>query len=337
MKKFLLLAFLVTVFVVGFTGYLEYQVSSGRGTNQTPQTFELVSGVGVLELGKQLETKGIISSQYAFAWEVATKRLSRKLIAGEYELSGAESIQSILVAFTSGKVVSHDVKVTFPEGFTIELMADRLRGKGLPGDDFEKEAMKPGLAWRDKYPFLKSIPQGGSLEGFLFPDTYHFAPDVSAMDIIETMLDNFDTRIPEKLRADAAKKHAQFYDALIVASIVEEEGNNKENRGYIAGIFINRLKIGQPLQSDVTVNYASGVHKQKLSLDDIDLDSKFNTYKYPGLPPTPITNPGLESITASIYPTESEYFYFITDPTNGQAYYARTFEEHVKNREARGL
>ena len=337
MKKFLLVAFLITLFVLVFTSYLEYQASYGHGDAGAPVTFELTAGVGVLELGKQLEEKGIISSQYAFAWEVATKKLSRKLIAGEYELDPQSSIQFILASFTAGKVVSHDIKVTFPEGFTIDLMAKRLQDKGLPGEAFEKLAMEPDADLRAKYPFLEDVPQGMPLEGFLFPDTYHFRPEADAREIVEAMLENFDTRISNQLVADATRTHKSFYDALIVASIVEEEGNNKENRGYIAGIFWNRLAINQPLQSDVTVNYASGIHKQKLYLQDIDIDSKYNTYKYAGLPPTPITNPGLESITASVYPTSSDYLYFITDPKNGQAYYAKTFDEHVKNRQDRGL
>ena len=137
MKKFLLVAFLITLFVLVFTSYLEYQASYGHGDAGAPVTFELTAGVGVLELGKQLEEKGIISSQYAFAWEVATKKLSRKLIAGEYELDPQSSIQFILASFTAGKVVSHDIKVTFPEGFTIDLMAKRLQDKGLPGEAFE--------------------------------------------------------------------------------------------------------------------------------------------------------------------------------------------------------
>lgn len=337
MKKFLLAAFFVTVFAIGFTAYLEYQASSGRGSNLTPQTFELVSGVGVLELGGQLEDKGIISSQYAFAWEVATKKLSRKLIAGEYELSGDQSIQSILVDFTSGKVAAHDVKVTFPEGWTARLMAERLNKNNLPGDAFLAEAMKPGLVWRDKYPFLKSLPVGASLEGFLFPDTYRFAPDVAANDIIDTMLSTFNKRFGEELRTGPMSQKHSLFDIVTLASIVEEEGRLEKDRQIIADIFWKRLASGQAFQSDATVNYVLGTLKEQPTLKDIDVDSPYNTYKYPGLPPGPISNPSLMSLKAAVSPTPNPYYYFLNNLDTKEMYYAKTFEEHVENRRIHGL
>ncbi len=337
MKKFLLFAFVVTVGVLGVTAYLEYQASYGKGTNLTPQSFELVSGVGVLDLGAQLENKGIISSQYAFAWEVATKRLSRKLIAGEYELSGEQSIQAILVTLTTGKVVSHDVKVTFPEGWTMKLMAERLNKNGLPGDAFLAEASKPSQALRDKYSFLKGLPTNATLEGFLFPDTYRFAPDVSATEIIDTMLGTFGKRFSPDLREGRMSTKHTLFEIVTLASIVEEEGRLEEDRKIIADIFWKRLAAGQAFQSDATVNYVLGSLKEQPTLKDIEVDSPYNTYKYAGLPPGPISNPSLISLRAAVNPTPNDYFYFLNNLETKEMYFAKTFEEHVENRRVHGL
>ncbi|MEK9174169.1 MAG: endolytic transglycosylase MltG [Patescibacteria group bacterium] len=337
MKKFLYLAFVVTVSVLGVTAYLEYQASYGQGDNLAPQPFELVSGMGVLELGSELEAKGIISSQYAFAWEVATERLSRKLIAGEYELSGEQSIQAILVAFTSGQVMSHDVKVTFPEGWTMKLMAERLNKNGLPGDAFLVEATKPKLAIRDKYPFLKGLPASATLEGFLFPDTYRFAPDVTADEIINTMLGTFGKRFSPELQKGKMSTQYSLFEIVTLASIVEEEGRTEADRKIIADIFWKRLAAGQAFQSDATVNYVLGSLKEQPTLKDIEVDSPYNTYKYPGLPPGPISNPSLISLNAAVNPTPNNYFYFLNNLETKEMYFAKTFAEHVENRRIHGL
>lgn len=337
MKKFLLFAFFVTVAVLGATAYLEYQASYGQGSNPEPQSFELVSGVGVLALGEQLEAKGIISSQYAFAWEVATKRLSRKLIAGEYELSGKQGIQGILAAFTTGKVMSHDVKVTFPEGWTMKLMAERLNKNNLPGDAFLAEATKPSQAVREKYSFLKGLPAGATLEGFLFPDTYRFAPDVTASEIIDTMLGTFGKRFSPELREGKMSSKYSLFEIVTLASIVEEEGRLEEDRKIIADIFWKRLASGQAFQSDATVNYVLGSLKEQPSFKDIEVDSPYNTYKYPGLPPGPISNPSLISLRAAVNPTSNPYFYFLNNLETKEMYFAKTFEEHVENRRIHGL
>lgn len=337
MKKFLLLAFVVTVGVLGVTAYLEYQASYGKGDNLKPQSFELVSGIGVFDLGKQLEDRGIIGSQYAFVWEVATKRLSRKLIAGEYELSGDQSIRATLSILTSGQVVSRDVKVTFPEGWTMRLMAERLNKNGLPGDAFLIEASKPSQTLRDKYSFLKGLPAGATLEGFLFPDTYRFAPDVTATEIIDTMLNTFDKRFSLELRKGRMSSKYSLFEIVTLASIVEEEGRLEEDRKIIADIFWKRLVAGQAFQSDATVNYVLGSLKEQPTLKDIEVDSPYNTYKYPGLPPGPISNPGLISLQAAVNPTPNAYFYFLNNLETKEMYFAKTFEEHVENRRIHGL
>ncbi|MCW1888144.1 MAG: endolytic transglycosylase MltG [Candidatus Moranbacteria bacterium] len=337
MKYFLLVAFLITVSVVGLTMRLEYQVSHATGTNKDVQTFTVTPGVGVMALGEELEQKEIISSKYAFGWAVATKRLSHKLIAGDYELSGDQSIEQILMLFNTGKVVSTDIKVTFPEGWTMTFMAERLTKNGLPGEEFLALASKPDPKWRAKYDFLADAPAKATLEGFLFPDTYRFRADVSAEEIIDTMLANFNKRLTPELRASAKAQGRSIFEEITLASIVEEEGRIEEDRKIIADIFWKRLKAGQPFQSDATVNYVLGSLKEQPTLKDIETDSPYNTYKYAGLPPGPITNPSIISIKAAINPTPNPYYYFLNNLETKEMYFAKTFEEHVENRRIHGL
>lgn len=337
MKYFLYFAALLMAVVVSATGYLEYQAAYGLGNAKEAKPFVLESGTTVMDLGAALEREGLVSSRYAFAWEVATKRQSRNLIAGDYQLSGTQTIQEILHAFTAGETVSHDVKVTFPEGWTIRLMSERLTKNGLPGEAFFAAAMKPDPKWRAKYAFLADASKGATLEGFLFPDTYRFAPDVSADEIIDTMLANFDKKFTSELRGAAKAKNRTLFEAVTLASIVEEEGRTEKDRGIIADIFWKRLAAGQPFQSDATVNYVLGTLKDQPTLADIETDSPYNTYKYAGLPPGPISNPSLISLKSAVSPTPNPYYYFLNNLETREIFYAETFEGHVANRRAHGL
>ena len=199
--------------------------------------------------------------------------------------------------------------------------------------------------------FQNNIPKeaAGSLEGFLFPDTYFIFKNtpsgttVSEM-IINKALDNFTQKITPQMLTQAQKDNMSLYQIIILASIIEKEtGRNvttaeqktrlTEERKIISGIFYNRLKAGVPLQSDATVNFVTGKNDPSASLEDTQIDSPYNTYKFRGLPPGPIANPSLSSIMAALYPTASNYLYFLSDPTTGDAVYAATYEEHLKNKQ----
>jgi UPF0755 protein len=216
-------------------------------------------------------------------------------------------------------------------------MAERLTEFGFDGEHFLELVKEPPADWRTHYAALQDLPDGKSLEGYLFPDTYLFAPDESAENIISKMLNTFTKRVPDTLIADAKKQRSSFYEVLTLASILEEEGGTEEDRKLIADIFWKRLHDGLPLQSDATVNYALGTLKSQVSVADTQTDSPYNTYKYPGLPPTPIANPGLIALNAATYPTSNPYYYFLHNLETKQTIYAKTFEEHVQNRKNNGL
>lgn len=198
------------------------------------------------------------------------------------------------------------------------------------------------------YSILTSKPAKQSLEGFLFPDTY-FLPEPNASTsepeiLIKKALDNFSQKFTTPMQAQASADNMSVYQIVTLASIVEKEtGQNaitdqqkqalSDERKTIASIFYNRLKIGMPLESDATVNYITGKNTAQASLQDTQIDNPYNTYKYAGLPPGPICNPSLSSILAALYPTQTDYLYFLHRQDTGQVIYSKTYEEHLQNKQ----
>ena len=168
-------------------------------------------------------------------------------------------------------------------------------------------------------------------EGYLFPDTYYFLPNVTADDVVSAMSNNFNQKIAT-LDSDIRSSSRSLKDIIIMASIVEQEARTIDTRKIIAGILWKRLDKGLLLQVDAPLVYITGNTTGYISIDDTKIDSPYNTYKYKGLPAGPITNPGLDSITAVLHPTMTAYFYYLSDK-NGVMHYAETFAEHVANKE----
>lgn len=210
---------------------------------------------------------------------------------------------------------------------------------GFPQVDYRSNKELPALLdWSDKFIFLADKPEYYGLEGYLFPDTYRIYASSTVADVIEKMLENFDNKLTDKMRADIKKQGESIYDIITMASIIEKEapidyqtGDNRDAR-RISGIFWNRLKIGQGLQSDATLSYIFGDNNPRHSGRELEVDSLYNTYKYRGLPPGPICNPGILAIEAAIYPLATDYYYFLTTPGKNEVIYAHTYEEHKKNK-----
>jgi UPF0755 protein len=187
---------------------------------------------------------------------------------------------------------------------------------------------------------LQGRPAGASLEGYLFPDTYYFDPHVTSHDIIDRLLRTFDQRFSADLRDAAQKQNLTVHQAVTLASIVEREAQVPDERPLIAAVYLNRLRLGMPLQADPTVQYALaadpqsvakyGWWKRDLTLDDLHFKSPFNTYQNPGLPPGPIANPGLASIRAVANPANVKYLYFVAKGDGSHAF-AETLDEHNRN------
>lgn len=244
-------------------------------------------------------------------------------------------------------------KITLIEGWTASEMSSYLQKQGLLSMA-EFDAALRTLDDPKTFSFLGSKPKSQDLEGFLFPDTYLIAEGSNAEIILTKLLENFAVRFNQASK-DAVKvgdkyqilgnQKMSLYELVTLASIVEKEtGRNipagdkdskqrlDEERKVVAGIFYNRLRVGQGLQSDATINYVTKNNRAAPTNEDLAVNSPYNTYKYKGLPPGPISNPSLSSLIAVLYPTKTDYFYFLHTQPSGNVYYAKTFEEHVRNK-----
>jgi len=286
--------------------------------NTQPREFPL-GQVVVVQQGASLQ--GIANSLYdskvirsPFFFRLAVRMLGgeKKMIAGDYLLDAKESSFELAYRITEGQFHLVTFKATIPEGWSIFQIADYL---------------KANLIGFDKTKFLKLAK---SNEGYLFPDTYFISPTIKPEAVVELMKNNFDQKI--KTVGGIATSTHSLKEIIIMASILEEEARTTESRRMVAGILWKRLSIGMPLQVDSTFLYINGKNTYELTADDLKIDSPYNTYKYRGLPPGPISNPGLDAIFAAVNPTNSKYLYFLSSKS-GKMYYATTFEQHKRNKE----
>jgi UPF0755 protein len=237
--------------------------------------------------------------------------------------------------------VAEQVSWRSTEGWTLDDIASNLEEKGI----VTKQDFLAAIAEEEKtYTYFGEIPKRKSLEGYLFPDTYFLAKPTTSKQIIQKMLDNTEIKMTDQMLADIAKQKRTIYDVLTLASIVEKEvGRNtktltdqdpqmlQQEREIVAGIFMNRLSIGMPLQSDATIGYITKSKSPSATYQELELDSPYNTYKYAGLPPGPIASPSLGSIKAAIYLKDTDYLYFLSKP-DGTAVYAKTLDEQNANK-----
>ncbi len=332
----IIMAVLVVVFLV-----VRSDSRRAGGSAQEDIRFTFEKNESVSSLANRLEDSGLIRSEYAFLYFLFSEDAWKGLQAGDYLLNGKMTIPEIVGKLSRGETVQKGVKITFPEGWTAKEMAARLSENGLPGEEFLALSMEPKSEWRTEYPFLADIPDDGSLEGFLFPDTYFFSREFGAEAIVGKMLTNFGNKSPIRFDPEPESRiettGMDSYRRLILASVVEAEVKTESDRKMVADLFLRRIEAGMPLQSDATVRYVLGVTKVQHSLDDIAIDSPYNTYKYKGLPPGPIGNPGLVSMRAAVSPSVNPYWYFLNNPETGETVFSVTFEEHVANKSKHGL
>ena len=328
------LAFLATGFF-----YFQNQVYYSCGSIKEPINFKIEKGESVLKIGEKLKKEKAISSKICFAYYLWKKNIYGKIIAGEYVINPQNTIPEIALIITHQKeIISDEKKITFPEGWDSRKIAARIKRQELNGDNFLDLVEKPNY-FRDEYDygFLAGIPEGKNLEGYLFPDTYFFSADANAENIIKKMLDNFDRKLSDDLRNEIQNQNKTIYEIITLASILEKEVKTPDDKKIASGIFWNRIKIGQPLQSCATLSYILKENKGQYSYEDTQIKSPYNTYLNPGLPPGPISNPGIISIKAAIYPAETNYNYFLNNPETGETIFSETLEEHNANKVKYGL
>lgn len=273
--------------------------------------FTIEEGKTLNQIAGDLKENHYIRSKILFKVAVSTIYSGgNKAVAGDYNFEKPVSVFSVAKRIVSGDFDLTPIRVTVPEGLNKFELASLLDTR-IP--NFNKEK------------FVSLAP-----EGYLFPDTYFFPPNVTVEKIIKTMRDNFDIQIAT-LQEGITNFGKPTEDIIKMASIIETEARQFETRQIISDVLWKRLEIDMPLQVDVTFKYVNGKTTADLTLEDLAIDSPYNSYKYTGLPPTPIANPGLDSILAAITPKETKYFFFLSDEY-GNMHYAATFEEHVKNK-----
>jgi UPF0755 protein len=300
---------------------------------------EIPMGSGISTISKILEKSGIIKDATIFKYYAKFKNQSN-FQAGNYTMTPSMTLDEILESLKTGKVYREPVMtITVPEGMTLEQIGKIVekRTKYTKEQFMERVNNKEFIEnVMSTYPelFTDEILNGNiryPLEGYLFPATYSFYDeDVSLDDIILPMIDKTNSVIGE-YKSLLAEKEMTVHELLTFASLLEEEATEKTDRETIASVFYNRLEIGMPLQTDPSVLYALGGHKERVLYEDLKVQNPYNTYVNPGLPPGPIANAGVVSIEAALNPTDTEYLYFLADK-EGNNHFAKSFEEHLQNK-----
>lgn len=301
--------------------------------------YTLPDGRGAGDIGEDLERLGVIKSGEQFEFLVSLMGLQSRLSTGDYLLKKNSSALTIVSELTVREAVPV-LKVTFPEGIRIEEMAIIAETAGF---GTREEFMAATLTASLPPAFVEAFPEGATLQGYLFPDTYILPVGSTPEELIAYMLRTLEERFSPDLRAGAMARGLNTHQALTLAAVVEREAVLAEERPRIAGVFYNRLANDDALGADPTVQYAVslvpgsveefGYWKKEITAVDLEIESAYNTRKFAGLPPGPIANPGRASIEAVANPEATDFYYFVADAKadDGSHRFAVTFAEHERN------
>ncbi len=296
---------------------------SSNSNNGKKIHVKVTRGMTTAEIAEQLADKGVISSSLKFRFISRMRGYDGQMKPGTYIFTAAMSDEDVFEKILNG--AKHLEKFTIPEGFTVKEIAARLESADLVDkEDFLKAAEK-------FQPYDYMTPKENVLyeaEGFLFPETYSIESDYSIEEILKVMAGEFNSRLTDEMRARAKEMNLSIYDLITLASLVEKEVRYDEDRPVVAQIFLKRLKLEMPLQSDATLQYLMNAPKEDVSIEDTKIDSPYNTYQNIGLPPGPVANPGIAAIEAVLYPADTDYLYFVAD-REGHNHYAYSYEEHL--------
>jgi len=362
MRRFLLLVLIFALLLAGISGWILYESESlfgapapslhgaariryaarlllSKHTLLTPldlyggeQDFRVYAGESVSSIAERLCEAHLLSNSRAFQTYLVYSGLDTTIQSGDYRLSAAMTPVEIARALQDAS--PSQIEFTVLAGWRIEEIAASLATSGF---DISPEAF---LAAAKSPPIRPDfLPDSASAEGFLLPDSYLLPRETDAARLVRALLTNFTRQLTPDLREGYEAQGLSIYEAVTLASIIQREAMVDEERPLIASVFLNRLRAGMKLESDPTVQYALGYDeemqtwwKAPLTLEDLRVDSPYNTYLYPGLPPAPISNPSIESLRAVAFPAETPYYYFRARCDNsGRHAFAETFEEHLRN------
>lgn len=319
MKKLSIVIILLAVCgIIGFSWWTN-GTGSVNQTDKTQKEFVIQKGEPLRQIANRLQANGLIKDPIVFFLTVKLNGMDNKIEAGDFRLSPDLDAKQIATALTKGTL---DLWITVPEGYRATEIAGVLKQK-FPqyNSDWQTELTQ--------------------YEGYLFPDTYLLTKDTTVEQVINTMRENFNKKYASLISNITPTSEQQRI--VTVASLIEREAKYPQDRPLVASVIYNRLQNGMPLQIDATIQYALGYQtaenswwKKNLTTDDLSLNSPYNTYKQVGLPPTPICNPGLDSLQAAIQPAQTNYLYYLSDKS-GHNHYAATLAEHNANIQKYGL
>ena len=279
---------------------------------QTHTIVAITKNMTLTEVAKLLDDRGIIKNQFIYKVLVTLVPGDTGVLLGDYFFPTKDNLFTVAYRTARGKFGIDSIRVTLLEGQNNKELADVLDAS-LP--EFDKEFF---------------LNESKTLEGYLFPDTYYLLPTQTTKDIIVLLNTTFEQKT-KLLKEKVIRKGMKWEDVVIMASLLEEEARTFETKKQIAGILWKRLKIGMPLQVDAVFSYIFGKNGLDITLNDLKIDSPYNTYKYAGLPIGPITNPGLDSLEAALYDEETPYLYYLSS-ADGVTHYAEDFEQHKTNK-----
>lgn len=339
-RKIVLIVSIVLILLIGgtITGgyfYIKGALQPVDPSSKKEKTVEIPIGSSVTGIAQILEDNGIIKDAKVFKYYVKFKNESG-FMAGEYAMTSAMTFTEIIESLKTGRVLEEVVfKITIPEGKQLREIA-KIIGEKTNHDSDEVFKQLNDLDFiqklMNKYPNLLTEEILASnikhpLEGYLFPATYpYYKEDPSVEEIVAVMLDKTED-VLEEYAGPLAEREITTHQLLTMASLIEEEATEQVARDQIASVFYNRMDIGMPLQTDPTVLYAQGEHKEKVLYKDLEIDDPYNTYLYTGLTPGPIANAGVSSIEAALHPAETDYLYFLATGS-GEVLFSKTLEEH---------
>jgi UPF0755 protein len=314
----LLLSALVVLLLLGGLALKRYANTPGSHLDRQV-VFSIAPGEAFNQLAARLETEGVITSPFKFKLLARIKGADKKLKSGEYRLSSAMTADQILEVLTNGKVFLY--RLTIPEGFTARQIAAQIASQGLGNE----EAFM-GLVTHAQTAHDLGI-EAQSLEGYLFPDTYYFPKQVTALTIVQKMVERFKEQFKPEWHERARELNMSVHEVVTLASIIEKETGDPSERPLISSVFHNRLKKKMRLESDPTVIYGIKDFDGNLTRSHLTTPTPYNTYIIKGLPPGPIANPGRAAIAAALYPAQTKFLFFVSKQDHTH-HFSATIAEH---------
>lgn len=328
-NKFLVLV--VVVFIAYFSIKNYYKNSVGPINADNPSNINIIipASSTTIDIGDILYENNLIKHPLLFQYVIRIKDVRSRLKAGEYRLSTGMNLDEIIDNLVKGTRNYDTVKFTIPEGYEIRQMAERLEHEGIVNREVFLRLTSDKANFQDKFSFLRELQKGQGLEGFLFPSTYEVYKDSTEEEIIEKMLSEFEKVYKSEVKPNMDKFDLSFNEVITLASIIEREAKLDKERPIISAVFHNRINKGMKLQSCATVQFILGERKEVLSNADTRIESPFNTYINIGLPPSPISSPGKESLSASVNPADVDYLFFVRTGKDGSHTFTKTYAEHL--------